>query len=100
MIRIDDFPSFVASKDVFNTKRINAYGAEWYIAFELCKFCQTNNEHKFLKSISTDQPETLGVFVVGRRSDQKECSFNVEATFKLRVISIAYIHRNSTLLRQ
>ena len=95
MIRIDDFPSFVNSKDLFNSKRINVYGAEWYITFELLKYCQTNKHHILVNSTSTDQPETLGVFVVGRRSDQKECSFVVETTFKLKHISTAREWRNS-----
>ena len=92
MIRIDDFPSFVTSKDLFNSKSINAYGAEWDIAIQLlkyCQCCQTNNDHILVNSTSTDQPETLGVFVYGVRSDQKECSFVVEATFKLKHISTA-----------
>ena len=89
MIRIDRFPSFVTSKAEFNTKRINAYGTEWYIAIELFKYCQTRNKYKIVKSTSPDQPETLGVFVYGRRRDQKECSCFVEATFKLRHISTA-----------
>ena len=89
MIRINNFPSFVTSKAEFDTKRINAYGAEWYIAIEWYKYCQTGKKYIHVTSSSPDQPETLGVFLYGIRSDQKECSFNVEATFKLRGISIA-----------
>ena len=89
MIRINNFPSFVTSKAVFDTKRINAYGTEWYIRIFLCKYCQTSNEHKIVKSTSTDQPETLGAFFCGTRSDGKECSFDVDFTFKFKRSSTA-----------
>ena len=95
MIRINNFLSFVTSKAEFDTKRINAYGAEWYIAIEWYKYCQTGKEYIPVTSSSPDQPDTLGVFVHGIRSDQKECSFNVEATFKLRGISTAKQERYS-----
>ena len=89
MIRINNFPSFVTSRAEFYTKRINAYGTEWYIAIEWFKYCQTGKEYILVNSTSTDQSDTLGVFVCGGRSDQKECSFDVEAIFKLRQISTA-----------
>ena len=95
MIRINNFPSFVTSKADFDTKRINAYGTEWYVKIPLYKYCQTSKEYIHVTSSSPDQPETLGVFVHGIRSDQNECSFNVEATFKLRGISTAKQERYS-----
>ena len=95
MIRIDDFPSFVTSKDLFNSKRINAHGADWFISVDLNEYCQTSQKYKQVTSSSPDQPEMLGVFVCGRRNDQKKCSFVVEATFRLRTKSTANIGRYS-----
>ena len=89
MSRINNFPSFVTSKAEFDTKRINAYGAEWFIAIEWYKYCQTGKKYIHVTSSSPDQPETLGVFLYGIRSDQKECSFVVEATFRLKQKSTA-----------
>ena len=84
MIRVENFPSFVTSKAEFKSKRINAYGTEWYISIELYKYCQTSGEDVRVTPSSSDQPETLGVFVYGERSDRKECSFDVDATFKFK----------------
>ena len=85
---IENFLSFVSLKAAFDTKRIDVYGTEWYISIELYKYCQTSKEHIHVTSSSPDQPETLGAFVCGRRSDRKECSFDVEATFKFKQSSI------------
>ena len=85
MVRIDNFPLFVTSKAVFDTKYFNAYGTEWYITINLYKYCQTSKEQKHVTSSSVnDQPETLAAFVCGRRSDLKECSFDVDAIFKFK----------------
>ena len=98
LIRINNFPTFVTSKAVFDTKRINAYGTEWFVKILLCKYCQTNNKYIDVTS-SPDQlePETLAAFVCGIRSDRKECSFDVGATFKFKqsdsVQQRRYFHR-------
>ena len=84
LVRIENFPSFVTSKAEFNTKRITAYGTEWYISIKLCKYCQTSKEYIRATPSTTDQLETLGAFVCGTRSDRKECSFDVGATFKFK----------------
>ena len=82
MIRIENFPSFVISKAQFYSRRITAYGTEWYIGIRLYKYCQTSKANILVTPSSIDQPETLGASVCGERSDQKECSFDVGATFK------------------
>ena len=84
MIRINNFPTFVTSKAVFDTKRINAYGTEWFVKILLCKYCQTNKVYIPVTPSSIDPPETLGAFVCGMRRDRKECSFDVDATFKFK----------------
>ena len=84
MIRIDSFPSFVTSKAVFDTKRITAYGTEWFVTILLCKYCQTSNKYIDVNSSSPEQPEFFATFVYGTRSDGKECSFDVEATVKFK----------------
>ena len=95
MIRIDSFPSFVISKDQFDTKRINAYGTEWHINIQLYKYCQTYKKFIHVTPSSPDQPETLAAFVCGRRSDRKECSFDVDATFKFKRPTTAQENRLS-----
>ena len=97
MVRIDKFPSFVTLKTEFNTKHFNAYGTEWYISIQLYKYCQTSKEHKRVTSSSiNDQPETLGAFVYGTRSDGKKCSFDVDANFKFKRPSTAGGRRYSS----
>ena len=90
MIRIENFPSFVISKDRFDSKPISAYGAEWYINIRLYKYCQTDKKYIHVTPSSLDRPETLAAFVCGGRKEcfvcggRKECSFDVEATFKFK----------------
>ena len=84
MIRIESFPSFVISKAQLESKRINAYGTEWYVKIGLYKYCQTSKKYIRVTSSSSDQPETLGAFLCGRRSDQKECLFIIDKTFKFK----------------
>ena len=100
MVRIDNFPLFVTSKAVFDTKYFNAYGTEWYITISLYKYCQTRKGQKRVTSSSVnDQPETLGAFVYGTRSDRKECSFDVDETFKFKrpstALEVQYSHKFS-----
>ena len=90
MVRIDNFPLFVTSKADSDIKHFNAYGTEWYISIQLYKYCQRSKEHNRVTSLSiNDQPETLGAFVCGTRSDRKECSFDVDAIFKFKRPSAA-----------
>ena len=95
MIRIDRFPSYVISKAEFDSEPISAYGAEWYINIRLYKYCQTDKKHIHVTPSSPDQPETLAAFVCGRRSDRKECSFDVDATFKFKQPTTAQENRFS-----
>ena len=95
MIRIDSFPSFVTSKAVFETERITAFGTEWYISIELYKYCQISKANILVTPSSIDQPEALAAFVCGRRNDRKECSFDVDATFKFKRPSTAREFRYS-----
>ena len=46
-------------------------------------------------SSSPDEPETLGAFLWGVRSDRKECSFDVDATLKFKRPSTASEFRDS-----
>ena len=102
-ILVENFHSFVTSKAEYESVSINFNNTEWYIYVQLFKYCLTSKEYIRITSSSTEQPETLGVFVCGRRSDQKECSFDVDETFKfkrpLTAKEVRYSHKfnfNST----
>ena len=89
LVHIENFPSFVTSRAECRSVSIKFNNTEWYIKIELYKYCQTSKESIRVTSSSLDTPETLCVFVYGRRSDQKECSFDVNANFKLKQSSTA-----------
>ena len=88
-VHIENFPSFVTSKAECQSVSVNFNNTEWYIYVQLFKYCLTSKEYIRITSSSTEQPETLGVFVCGRRSDRKECSFDVNAIFKFKRPSTA-----------
>lgn len=88
IIRIDNFPSFVASKaDEYITKRITTNGTKWYVKVGLYNYCQAGKE--YVPITSSSMPEFFGAFLCGIRTDQKECSFAVEAIFKFKRPSTA-----------
>ena len=95
LVRIENFPSFVISKAKYKSVFINFNYTEWFIKIRLYKYCQTSKQNIHVTSSSSEQPETLGAFLCGKRSDQKKCSFVVEATFKLRKIPRAMEWRYS-----
>ena len=84
LVHIENFPSFVTSKAEYDSVSINFNNTEWYVRIELYKFYQESNEYIRVTPSSADQPETLAAFVCGERSDQKECAFDVDATFKFK----------------
>ena len=53
------------------------------------KYCQTKNEYIDVTPSSSDQPEALGVCIYGKRSDEKDSSYIVNATLKLKQPSMA-----------
>ena len=83
-VLVENFRSFVTSKAEYESVSINFNNTEWYVRIELYKYCQESNEYIRVTPSSPEQPETLGLFLCGRRSDQKECSFDVGATFKFK----------------
>ena len=83
-ILVENFPSFVTSKAEYKSVSTYFNNTEWYISIEWFKYSQTSKQNIYVTPSSSDQPETLGAFVYGRRSDQKECSFNVGAIFKFK----------------
>ena len=91
MIRIEGFSSFVASRNEFNSNRISVGGkdkCEWDISLQFCRYNRIRKEF-FCVISSSPEPETLGAFVCGTRSDQKECSFDVDAIFRFKRPSTA-----------
>ena len=89
LVRIEHFPSFVISKAKYKSFSINFNNTEWFIMIRLYKCGQTSNDDICVTSSSTEQPETLGAFLCGKRSDRKECSFDVNAIFKFKRPSTA-----------
>ena len=84
LVHIKNFHSFVTSKAEYESVSVNFNDTEWYICIQLYKYCQTDKKNLLVTPLSPEQPETLGLFLCGRRSDQKECSFDVGATFKFK----------------
>ena len=84
MVRINNFPSFIVSKVSLATPRKNLNNTEWYINVNLNKYCQTSKKEIIVSAASSDQPESLGIFLNGTRTDPKECSFDVDAIFKFK----------------
>ena len=80
-ICIENFPSFVNAKTFYETERIRLNNTEWFISVKLRKYCRTSNKYIHVTPSSSDEPETLGAFVHGKRIDAKQCSFHVYATF-------------------
>ena len=64
-------------------------GTNWFIGMRLTKFCQNERKYIHITPSSSDQPETLGACIFGERSDEKESSFIVNATFKFKQPSTA-----------
>ena len=95
LILVENFPSFVTSKAKYDSVSINFNNTKWYISINLCKYCQTKKDYISVTPSSSDQPETLAANVCGERSDQKECSFSVDATFKFKRPSTAREKRYS-----
>ena len=84
LVHIENFPSFVISKAKCQSVSVNFSNTEWHIRVQLFKYCQAGKEFILVTPSSSDQPETLSVCLCGRRSDRKECSFNVDALFKFK----------------
>ena len=97
-VLVENFPSFIISKAEYKSVSINFNNTEWFVKIELHKYCQTSKENSRVTPSSPDPPETLAALLCGRRrSDPKECSFIVDATFKFKqsdtVQQGRYFHR-------
>ena len=85
LIRIDNFPSFVTSKAHLYTRDIILNNnTRWNILVGLTKYCQTSEKYILINAETSDQPETLGVFVNGKGEKGINCSFDVVAKFKFK----------------
>ena len=94
LLRIDDFPSLVASKARCFTRDINVNNTWWYIDISLDKWCETREEYIIITPESSDQPEVLSACiwgnVVGNISSDR--SFDVTAIFKFKQPATAEEH--------
>ena len=61
-ICIDDFPSFVRSKAIYETKANTPKDVDWFIVIDLSKYCQESKRYITLDSTSSDTPEFLGIY--------------------------------------
>ena len=85
LIRIDNFPSFVTSKDFDYTRDIIVNNTHWFIVVVMTKYCQTSAKHVVIKPETSDQPETMVAFIKGKREKESiDCSFDVVAKFKFK----------------
>ena len=89
LVHIENFHSFVTSKTEYESVSVNFNNKEWFIVINLYKYCQTDNKYIVVTSSSPEQPEFFAAFVYGGRSDKKECSFDVNGTFKFKRPSTA-----------
>ena len=90
-IRIENFPSFVATKANYFTDDVIVNETVWYISLALVKYCQNKKKYIHVPPSSNNQPEALGAFIFGKRSDEKDSSYIVNATFKFKQPSTAKI---------
>ena len=88
-IRIENFPSFVATKAEYFTDDVIVNDTKWYISLFLAKYCQNEKKYIYVTPSSSDQPEALGAIIFGRRNNEKYSSFIVNATFKFKHPSMA-----------
>ena len=85
LIRIDDFPSFVASKGRCFTRDIDVNNTWWYICISLDKWCETRERYTALTPESSDQPDILSACIWGNDAENRKiCSFDVAAIFKFK----------------
>ena len=76
LIRIDNFPSFVTTKDLDCSRYIFINTTQWYIIVGMIK-CRNVNE-------TSDHPESLAAYILGRGEEGIDCSFDVEAKIKFK----------------
>ena len=87
LIRLEHFPALVTSKGFFCTRDININNTRWYFSIDLQKYCQTSGEYIIITPDSSDQPETVGVFIHGEQHNVFEKdSFVVEVQFKFKQV--------------
>ena len=86
LIRIDDFPSFVASKARCFTREFNVNNTWWYVGICLDKWCETRERYTALTPESFDQPEFLSAGIWGNCAENicNDRSFDVAAIFKFK----------------
>lgn len=82
LIRIDNFPAFVASKAKCTTRNININNTLWNISLGLRKYCPKTNKYIRITPNSSVQPDTLVADINGQVSNSKQCSFDVATKFK------------------
>ena len=75
LIRIGNFPSFVTTKARYFTGII-VNNIRWYISVSTRK-CRNVNE-------TSDHPESLAAYILGRGEEGIDCSFDVEAKIKFK----------------
>ena len=84
LVRIDNFPSFVTSKESLYTRDIIVNNTRWYITVYMMKYCQTSAKYILTNDEASDRPETLGAYVHGECEKGNDCSFDVVAKFKFK----------------
>ena len=86
LVRIDNFPEFVASKGEYSTRAIKVSNTFWKVYIASMKRHQTTGEYIPLNSASADQPETLAAYLYGSGKIplSNDCSFDVNAKFKFK----------------
>ena len=92
-IRIKNFPTFVKSKGDYCKDCVVVNDTKWFIVLNLKKFCQTEKKFIDVTPSSNDQPEALGACIFGKRDDEKDSSFIVNATFTFKRPSTAKVFR-------
>lgn len=99
LIRIDNFPAFVASKAHYYTREFTFSNVLWSVCIYLKKYCRDSRRYINITSGSLDQPECLAACVCGRENIHKKGAFDkfdVSANFKFKQPPTAKEHRLTT----
>ena len=85
LIRIDNFPAFVTSKEIDCTRDIIVNNTRWYFLVGTTKYRRTSAKYININAETSGKPEALGAVIKGKREKGSiNCAFDVVAKFKFK----------------
>ena len=85
----------MALKEQNYSRLVNVDISQWQVSTHLQKYCQTTQKYISITPASTEQPETLAVYIHGGIGIHEDHSFDVTAKIKLKRPSTATQHEFS-----